>query len=73
MKTKLFEILNLYNFNTKVVPEMFLTHMDVNQIGLPKIAFQPSEPYIYIYIYIYITAKNYYFFNAFSAKNVAFV
>ena len=41
MKTKFFEILNLNNFNFnlnnfKVVPEIFLTHMDVNQIGLSK-------------------------------------
>ena len=57
MKGKFFEILSLNNFNTKVVPEMFLTHMDLNQIGLSKnMLFRLQNLY---------NGQKYYFFNDF--------
>ena len=69
MKTKFFEILNLNNFNTKVVPEMFLTHMGVNQIGLSKnTLFRHKNLYKTLY-----NGQKYYFLNDFLPKKVAFV
>ena len=54
MKTKIFENLNLNNFNTKVVPE---AQIEVSHIGLSKkYAFQAYN------------GQKYYFFNDFSLK-----
>ena len=58
-ENKIFLTLNLNNFNTKVVPEMLHTPIDVNLIGLSKnVFFQASKPYA--------TAKNTTFLTIFS-------